>query len=344
MARRYKYRKTFTFDGRRYEVVGNTLDEVYEKKAEKLQALKSGKFIVSGSTTVKQWASICLDTYKPNVSESVKKDMQSRITKHIVDPIGGLALKAVTPLQCQQIISAQSNMSYSHITKVAQELHFIFETAKKNHLIIENPADDLSIPKGKKGQRRSITDDERYHLLKVAEKYEPFILYLLMLYCGCRPGEGVHCLGSDISLINDTPMLHIRGTKTALSNRFVPIPDKLYPRIKDTAPDAPIAPNTRGRMHSESSYDRLLAHLRRDMNISMGCEVYRNRLIEPLPLAEDFVPYDLRHTYCTDLCKKGVDVRIAQKLMGHSSIKITADIYTHVQMDDLTNVAALLNA
>ena len=139
-------------------------------------------------------------------------------------------------------------------------------------------------------------------------------------------------------------MLHIRGTKTALSDRFVPIPDKLYTRIKDTAPDAPIAPNARGRMHSESSYDRLLAHLRRDMNISMGCEVYRNRLIEPLPLAEDFVPYNLRHTYCTDLCKKGVDVRIAQKLMGHASIKITADIYTHVQMDDLTNVAALLNA
>lgn len=341
--KKYKHRKTFTFNGKRYEVRGDTLDEVYEKKAQKLQELKTGKYTVSGSTTVRDWTEVCMDTYKPNVSDRVKKDMMMRINKHIVDPIGSLQLKSVTPLDCQRILTNQAHMSHSHVTKLKQEMHFIFETAKKNHLILENPADDLVAPKGNRGKRRSITAHERYHLLKVAESYEPFMLYLLMLYCGCRPSEAIGCKGSDISIVNETPMLHIRGTKTDLSDRFVPIPDKLYPRIKKTPQEAPIAPNTRGREHSESSYDRLLARLRREMNISMGCQVYRNRLLEPLPLAEDFVPYNLRHTYCTDLCKKGVDVRIAQKLMGHSSIQITSDIYTHVDMDDITSVADLIN-
>ena len=65
------------------------------------------------------------------------------------------------------------------------------------------------------------------------------------------------------------------------------------------------------------------------MNISMGAKCYRNQLIPPLPLADDFVPYYLRHTYCTDLKKRGVDLRLAKELMGHSDIRITADIYDH---------------
>ena len=59
---------------------------------------------------------------------------------------------------------------------------------------------------------------------------------------------------------------------------------------------------------------------------SDSSRVYRNQLIPPLPLADDFVPYDLRHTYCTDLARAGVDIRTAQKLMGHANISVTADI------------------
>ena len=71
----------------------------------------------------------------------------------------------------------------------------------------------------------------------------------------------------------------------------------------------------------------------------MGCKTYRNALIPPYLLADDFVPYCLRHTYCTDLCKADVDVRTAQKLMGHANISITADIYTHVDLGDIKKAA-----
>ena len=74
----------------------------------------------------------------------------------------------------------------------------------------------------------------------------------------------------------------------------------------------------------------------------MGCEVYRNELIPTLPLAPDFVPYMFRHTYCTDLQKKGIDIRTAQKLMGHSSISITAEIYTHVDTKEIVKAGKIL--
>ena len=73
-----------------------------------------------------------------------------------------------------------------------------------------------------------------------------------------------------------------------------------------------------------------------------GCRVYRNELLPPFPLAEDFVPYCLRHTYCTDLQKKGVDIRTAQYLMGHADIQMTANIYTHADQSTITKAAELI--
>ena len=74
----------------------------------------------------------------------------------------------------------------------------------------------------------------------------------------------------------------------------------------------------------------------------MGCEVYRNKLMPPYPLADDIVPYCLRHTYCTNLCRKKVDIRIAQYLLGHSDIRLTANIYTHVDNSDVIEAAQLI--
>ena len=75
----------------------------------------------------------------------------------------------------------------------------------------------------------------------------------------------------------------------------------------------------------------------------MGCKTYRNALIPPYPLAPDLVPYCLRHEFCTDLARRGIDVRIAQKLMGHSDIKLTANIYTNLNRDDIADIALLLS-
>lgn len=52
----------------------------------------------------------------------------------------------------------------------------------------------------------------------------------------------------------------------------------------------------------------------------------------------------LRHTYATTLYRAGVDLRTAQKLMGHSSIQMTADIYTHLEAEDSMAVSDQLNA
>lgn len=335
----YIYRKSFTYQGKRYFVKGNTLEEIYTRKANKLRDLKENVIIYDHSTSVNSWANTAFDTYKSNVKdlEIIKKRYKKYVSPHIgLKPIG--SVKAV---ECQSILNECAGMSFSHCEKLRQEINFLFETAVDNQMIPFNPAKRIKLPDFYKGSRRSITEHERQHLLTVYEKDPAYLLFIIILKCGCRPEEAVNLIGRDID--HGSRLLHIRGTKTKNSDRYVPIPDDLYETIKTTKPFEPVAVNRAGHKHSESSYNRLCGHLRRDMNISMGCKVYRNELIPPFPLASDFVPYCLRHTYCTDLCKAGVDVRTAQRLMGHANISITADIYTHVDLEDIKRAGELIN-
>lgn len=338
--KKYKHRTSFTHNGKRYNVFADTLEELYVRKSDKKRQLENTIIIYDEKTTVDAWAKEVFDTYKAGTSGL--KDTKNRYYKYVSPQIGSKQLIKVRAVECQNILNDCAGMSYSHVNKLKQELNFIFKKAVSNQLIQFNPAGDLHLPDYTKGSRRSITDKERTHLYLCYEKDPCYLIFIIMLECGCRPGEAISLIGKDID--HKDRLLHIRGTKTKNSDRYVPIPDALYAVIKAVKPFDPICVNHAGKKHSESSYTRLYEHLKRDMNISMGCKTHRNALIPPYPLADDFVPYCLRHTYCTDLCKAGIDVRTAQKLMGHANISITADIYTHVDMNDIKKAAELIRA
>lgn len=337
---KYEFRKSFTFEGKRYDVYGHTQEEVMLKLFEKKKALEEGKVTVSNNMLVSAWAEIAIDSYKRNLNKKGREDMLLRVNKHILSKIGSATVKSIKPIQCQSIMNDLDGYSWSTVQKVYQDLQFIFKTAQQNHLVLENPAKDVVRPAAIKGQRQAITEHERAAFLKVVESVDKYRVFELMLYCGCRPGEAIKCQGSDLSIKDGVALLHIRGTKTKNSDRVVPMPEELYMKLKDIGPFEPLAPNSSGRFHSESSYNRCANDLKRQMNIAMGCRTYRNALVPPYPLRDSFVPYELRHTYCSDLARRGIDIRVAQKLMGHSSISITADIYTHVQDEQILDDAA----
>ena len=295
--------------------------------------------LVSGRTSVEKWVNTCISTYKTKASADYRKQIKYRAEKYIIPLIGPLSLRSVRQIHCQQVLNQCAGMSYSHVRKLSQELKFYFEQARKNKLIPENPAEDLVVPEYTRGRRRAITDHERKHLYLVADKFPQFNLFLLMLECGCRPAEAVNCIGADIQIVDGFRMLHIRGTKTENSDRYVPMPDSLYERVRGAGRLDLLAPNQSGHKYTKQGFTRLSERLRRELNISMGCKVFRNQLIPPLPLAADFVPYDLRHTYCTDLQKQGIDVRTAQRLMGHADIQTTVNVYTHVGLDQIVTAA-----
>lgn len=338
--KKYKINRYFTYEGEKIWIHADNETDYAVKKALKMKELEAGNTVSSSTMQFTAWANHCIDIYKK--SKSKERDYRS-VRLYFNPVIGKMQLNKIKPIDCQAVFSRMADLEYGKYTIhfAYNLLDFIFNKAVANRLISINPCIGIEEPDGDRQKRRPFTAEEEEIFLKVIEDTR-FRVFELMYYCGCRPEEARKSVGGDIKMVSGYPTLHLRGTKSENADRFVPIPPVFYEKIKDTPKDKPIAPNQAGNRHKKSSWDRCWSSLQRAMNIEMGCKTYRNQLIPPFPLAEDLVPYCIRHTYCTNLQKQGVDIRTAQYLMGHSDIKLTANIYTHTGIHNAIEAAEIL--
>lgn len=346
MPKKYKYRKILTIDGRKYQIYADSEFELGQKIERKQREVEEQKRLRSGYITLREWSEICIDTYKIGLKDSSKKTFEQIVKNHILDTIGNLPLKSITPLDCQRIMNSVDGKSKTLINYVYQGMRFLFRHAVANRYIAEDPTAGLVKPKGTQGSRRALLPEERQAVIAVASGSPRYYHYLLMMLCGCRPSEATNAVGSDIQTITDFKsgetysVLHIRGTKTKNSDRFVPIPPELLELIKDTPANMNIAHTDDGRMITGHERRRWL-QFKYHLNVFLGAETYRNAVIEEA-VAPGLLPYCLRHEYCTELARRGIDIRIAQKLMGHADIRMTANIYTNLDQNDVLSAAKVL--
>lgn len=328
---------TFRYEGKVYSVYGYTEEERIEKKALKIDQLKRGEITVDSGMTVNAWAEQFLDVYKVNsMKDYVFDNYKWSLEHYVLDSLGKYKLKDIKPIMCQRVLNQLDGMSTSLIHKTHVQMREMFQKAVDNQLIRSNPAASVTPPQGTKNSRRSLTESEEAAFLKAAKKHPHGLLFMFMWGCGCRPSEAANICGRDIMLKEGRLILHIRGTKTKASDRYVPIPKDVADMLPERPePFLPIVRSSEGNKIDARSQRRAWKSMERLMNIELGCKMYRNQLIPPYPLAADLCSYCLRHTYCTNLQRRGVDIRQAQYLMGHSSIRMTADIYTHTGQDDV---------
>lgn len=325
-----KKRYWFTVDGVRYSVYASSDREAGSKIAEKTQKIKNAH--QESSVRLSEWAEFCISTYKVNCSENTLKHLRWIADRCVVNVIGDHPLRTIKSVDCQRCLNMTQGKSKGHIKYVHDMLRFLFHRAYLDGLISTDPTEHLVKPKGTEGHRRALTPEERKAVIEVGRTERRYYVYLLMMLCGCRPSEAYEVKGSDIVKINDKPFLHIRGTKTAKSDRLVPIPKELYQIIVKTPKNEYVSPTDSGNKQGNNS-KRAWEHFRYHLDIYLGAPTYRNAVLETR--TEGLTPYCLRHEYCTELARKGIDIRTAQKLMGHSSINLTANIYTNLEINDI---------
>lgn len=332
-------RRSFTYNGKRYEVYGKNNSELVRKQTEKIEKLKRGEVLIDSAMTVSQWAEKCIDTYKTNLGDYSLKIYKQRMNACILKDIGQLKLKDVKPLTCQTCLNKQEGKSKFQINATYQMLNFIFQKAVDNELLNRNPAKHITKPQGTYHPRRALTVYEEEIFLSAVQDHPHKLMFLLMYGCGCRPSEAYAVEGRDFQQIDGRLYLHIRGKKTKSADRYVPVPDCVLEALPDKLDPFKLVCTTKnGTPIGMQGQKRAWKSLERLMNIAMGCKVYRNELIPPYPLATDLCSYCLRHTFCTNLQKRGIDIRTAQYLMGHSTIEMTANIYTHTQLDHIDEI------
>lgn len=359
------FRSSFTFEGKRYYVRGSTQKELFQNEALLRQQLLDGAVIVNGNTMVKKWAQEWLETYKKDkVSTGVYKRYERNLQRYVVDTIGQLRIKDVKAVNLQKILNGLAGMSKDHQTKVRALLFSLFEDAYHNEIIPRNPAARLELPKSKEVEHgRRLTDEERAVLLRVADQHPDGTWVKLLLYCGLRPSESIARYGVDIDF--DREILHVRTAndptsneikppKTAAGVRDVPIPHHFIEELKRIyrGPFEPLFVQPKGgKRHTNTSMRCMWDRFKRDLDIALGCKTIERqvrtgkgyRTVTTLMEHSDITPYDLRHTYCTDLQDAVVPINVAREYMGHSSIETTSKIYTHHSEETLRAAQNAIN-
>jgi len=351
--------KTESGAPKRKELYAKTAKELEKKLIETKVQYNRDLDFDSEKYTVEQWAERWLTLFKaPVVGAKEVGNARSMLKNHILPHIGHVPIINVKPFMLQEVMNLRYGKSKSTTTKIRGMIKQLFARATQGGLILDNPAAFLDMPKTTtETRRRSLTPEERSAVLDVCKTHKAGLWVMFMLLCGLRRGETIPLKWSDIDF--ETGMLTVnkavafnnnvacvKSTKTECGCRTIPIPLPLMARLlaeRRKPGDLIFTPAQKKKMLTESNCVRLWKSFYRALDIEMGAELYRNKIIMT-SLNDGITPHALRHTFASDLYEMGIDLKTAQLLCGHADIKTTANIYTHMRHDMLMAAQEKINA
>lgn len=325
-----RYQKKVTLsDGRQKMVYGRTIAEL-NQAADTLRDQDRLGLVVGDNTTVGEWAKIWIENYKSGLRNNTLEVYRNAYNVHILPELAGLKLKDVRPVQVRKVMTNVADKSESLQHKVLMTMRQIFTTARQNGLIVSDPTEGIKItPHARPKRKEYLTLDEQNALMTEIAEIDPRArcFVALCLYCGLRREEALGLQWGDIkgdklTVNRALTFLHKNQPdpndelKTKASHRTLPIPQRLAAILQQTPRlGLYVVPCADGRPMTQIGFRRLWDKVVR----VAPCEVR---------------PHMLRHSYATNLYRAGIDLKTAQYLLGHSSIQMTANIYTHLDKNE----------
>jgi integrase len=340
-----------TEDGPKRKVIyGKTRAEVSEKLTKALSDRANGIVYDNENITIGEYLDVWL---KGSVYGSVRQSTYDRdtnlVNNHIKPVLGSLKLKKLNSAHVQNFYRNRldTGLSASTVRKIHDILRRGLAQAVDWHLTQRNVADVVKPPRPVPKEIVALSTDETRRLLDAAAEDRLEALYVLAVHTGMRQGEMLALRWQDVDIEN--AVLSVRRTLTRRGGKVAfgePKTKKSRRSIRLTL----------------QAVDALRAHLERqlrDMEIlgdhyqdqglifttDTGAPInpsnLRQRSFTPL-LKRAGLPHmrfhDLRHTCATLLLSRGVHPKFAQELLGHATIAITLDTYSHVipSMGDAT--------
>jgi len=340
-------------DGKRkYKTVYGETQKEADKKAEDLKRqLGKGIDISPKDESFGYWANLWVESKKRECTPSQARAWERR-AELFVAPFKACDIKRIKLHELQAVVdqlasenpvtgkpTAKKTLG-DYISAAVQ----IFEYAIDNRVLEYSPAKRLKVPQNAPAkQRRALDANERKMVQETPHRAQTAAM--LMLLAGLRRGEVTALLWDDIDLEKRTISItksydfknkQVKSPKTVNGLRVVYIPKELASYLGGLpAREGLVFPSKAGTMMLEPAWQRLWRYYMNELNRRYGdfdgMEFEKNHKW-PLVIRE-FTPHCLRHTYCTILYEAGVDVVTAQRLMGHSDIKTTLGIYTHLSKE-----------
>ena len=329
--------------------VRGTKKDAEKKLAEVLHQLDYGTFIKPGKITLAEYLERWLRDYVwPNLAPRTAEGYEHIIRRHIIPSLGSMTLTQLKPEHLQMYYSEKlsggrcdgkgglspKTVRHHHVT-----LHDALEHAVKMGLLNRNVGDAVSPPRCQRSQWQTLSELDISTFLEAAKGTPYYVLFYLALFTGMRRSELLALRWCDVDLL--LCQAHITRTLHHLRTGEIVIR---------------VPKSTKGRrMVSLSPSTALLLQEHRDkqeaQGAMLGVPLKDDDLVfsdlEGKPLLPDTITHawvklvrrtglkgirlhDARHTHASLMLKQGVHPKIVQERLGHASIQITLDTYSHV--------------
>jgi len=341
---------------RRYKTVyGRTQAEAELKAQDMKVAMRKGLDINADRDTFGDWAKRWLKIKTPEVSHGQIAAYIPRID-YINNFIHDAHITKLKAVDLQDIINslAENNPNTGQpaskqVLKLTKStISQIFSLAIENRVLDYNPAIAIKLPKNATvHKRRALTEEEQQWIRTTDHRAKRAAM--IMMYAGLRRGELIPLTWNDINLKDKTinvyksverisnPFILKDGVKTDAGVRTVDIPDILVEFLKtENRGEILVCEKVSGGMHTDSSWKRMWDSYLTELNITHGNfspfhKQPKSKFSHNKPFViENITPHMLRHTFATLLYFAGVDILTAKEQLGHSDIKMTMQIYTHL--------------
>ena len=331
-------------------VTGRTKKEVKQKAKHAQDDFISNGCTVTKVVPVKNYqelADLWLDSYQLTVKPQTFLDTKRMLYNHLIPVFGTLKLTKLSVSYIQSFINDLSTQLV-HYAVVHSINRRVLQYGVSLQLLPFNPARDIILPKQPKRENTAIkfiaSDDLKallLHMEKLAFKkyryYFDYILYSVLLATGCRFGEVVALEWSDIDFENGTisinknysRLLKLIGTpKSKAGVRTISIDKKTVNMLR-------LYQNRQRQLYLESgarvSSVVFATPTREYQNLATRQEALDRRCNEiSIPR---FTFHAFRHTHASLLLNAGISYKELQYRLGHATLAMTMDIYSHLSAD-----------
>lgn len=347
---------------KRKSFYGKTRKEVADKMAQALQEVRSGTYIEPAQTTFGEWLDKWLTGYKKGqLKPTTYQGYEILINVHIKPALGKIPMAKLQSHMLQafyneKLAAGRADGKGGLSTRMVRYLHAVIrqalQQAVKEGLLARNVADATSPPTVKNKQMRPLTENELLTFFETAKGDRLFAAYVLAATTGLRRGEllglcwdcvdiehGVITVQRQLLVLKDCLTLE-ETTKSKSGRRSITLTDDAIRELK-----AHKKRQAQEKLLMGEAYqDNGLVFCKED-GTPLDPREFTKRFQRQL--AKAGLPkvrlHDLRHTHASLLLARGVHPKVVQERLGHSSITMTLDLYSHLTPGLQEAAAATLN-